>query len=156
MLSPVCAWLAVRGLIVVGNPLDLMPAMILGLAILFWVAGFDIIYACQDFEYDAKKGLNSIPVRLGIPGALKLAAFCHALTILCLIALPAAELFGGPILGLGWVYWLAIVAVSGLLLYEHAIVAADDLTKVNIAFFNVNAAISIGLFLAGTIDLFWI
>lgn len=156
MLSPVCAWLAVRGLIVVAHPFDLVPAAILGLAILFWVAGFDIIYACQDFEYDRQKGLNSVPVRLGVPGALRLAAFCHAFTVLALIALPFVELIGGPSLGLSWVYWLAIAAVSGLLAYEHAIVSADDLTKVNVAFFNVNAVISIGLFLAGTVDLFWI
>ena len=156
MLSPVCAWLAVRGLIVVAHPMDLVPAVILGLAILFWVAGFDIIYACQDYGYDREKGLNSVPVRLGVPGALKLAAFCHACTVLGLIALPLVEKCGGSELGLGWVYWLAVAAVAGLLIYEHAIVSADDLTKVNVAFFNVNAAISIGLFLAGTIDLFWI
>jgi 4-hydroxybenzoate polyprenyltransferase len=156
MLSPVCAWLAIRGLIVVANPLDLIPAAILGLAILFWVAGFDIIYACQDYDYDRQKGLNSVPVRLGVPGALQLAAFCHALTVLGLIALPFVENWGGPELGLGWVYWLAVAVVSGLLIYEHAIVSAEDLTKVNVAFFNVNAVISIGLLLAGTIDLFWI
>ena len=156
MLSPVCAWLAVRGLVVAANPIDLLPAATLGLAILFWVAGFDIIYACQDFEYDLQKKLNSVPVRLGVPGALRLASFCHAVTILFLIALPFAENLGGPPLGLGWIYWLSVGLVAGLLIYEHAIVSAQDLTKVNIAFFNVNAVISIGLFIAGTIDLFLI
>ena len=156
MLSPICAWLAVRGLVVAANPIDVLPAAMLGLAILFWVAGFDIIYACQDFEYDRQKQLNSIPVRLGVPGALRLASFCHAFTVLGLIAIPFAENLGGPALGLGWVYWLTVGLVAGLLVYEHAIVSAKDLTKVNIAFFNVNAVISIGLFIAGTIDLFLI
>ena len=156
MLSPVCAWLAVRGLVVVANPIDILPATVLGLAILFWVAGFDIIYACQDFEYDRQKQLNSVPVRLGVPGALRLASFCHAITVLALICLPFAEKLGSPALGFGWLYWLTVALVAGLLAYEHAIVSAKDLTKVNIAFFNVNAVISIGLFIAGTIDLFWV
>ena len=156
MLSPVCAWLAVRGLVVAAHPIDLLPAIVLGLGILFWVAGFDIIYACQDFDYDRQQQLNSVPVRLGVSGALRLASICHAITVLWLIALPFAETLGGPALGLGWVYWLTVGLVAGLLAYEHAIVSAEDLTRVNIAFFNVNAMISIGLFIAGTIDLFLI
>lgn len=156
MLSPICAWLAVRGLIVVAQPADLVPSVLLGAAILFWVAGFDIIYACQDYDYDKQKKLNSIPVRLGIKGALRLAAVCHALMIVVLIALPLAHQFGsigGPELGLGWIYWLTVLGVSGLLIYEHSLVRADDLSRVNMAFFNVNAIISVALLVAGMLDL---
>lgn len=156
MLSPICAWLAVRGLIVVANPTDLVPSVLLGAAILFWVAGFDIIYACQDYEYDKQKKLNSIPVRLGIRGALRLAAVCHALMIGVLATLPLAHgigPLGGPELGLGWIYWLTILSVTGLLVYEHSLVRADDLSQVNLAFFNVNAIISIALLVAGMLDL---
>lgn len=153
MLSPICAWLAVRGLVVAANPWDLIPAVGLGLAILFWVAGFDIIYACQDFEYDRNKKLNSIPVRLGIAGALRLAAICHAMMILVLISLPLLSRFAGPPLGLGWIYWITIAGVSLLLIYEHSLVRADDLTRVNVAFFNVNAVISVALLVAGAIDM---
>ncbi|MEL7499181.1 MAG: UbiA-like polyprenyltransferase [Planctomycetota bacterium] len=153
MLSPVCAWLAVRGLLVVEMPLDLLPSLVLGLVVMFWVAGFDIIYACQDFDYDQQKQLNSIPVRLGIGGALKLAAVCHAVMMLLLAALPLTHWFGGPNLSLGWVYWLTIAGVGLLLIYEHSLVRADDLSRVNLAFFNVNAVISIALLVAGTLDL---
>ena len=153
MLSPICVWLALRGLIVIESPGDMLPAVLLGLAILFWVAGFDVIYACQDYDFDKASQLNSIPVRLGIPGALRLAAFCHAAMIGVLVALPLAGYWLGPQLQLGWVYWLTILAVALLLIYEHSIVRPDDLTRVNIAFFNVNAIISIGLLVAGTLDL---
>jgi 4-hydroxybenzoate polyprenyltransferase len=153
MLSPICAWLAIRGLVVIGNPADLLPAVALGLAVLFWVAGFDMIYACQDFEYDREKKLNSIPVRLGIGGALRLAAICHAIMIGLLVLIPLVELWGGPVLGLGVIYWMTVVAVTCLLIYEHSIVRADDLTRVNIAFFNVNAIVSVGLLIAGVLDL---
>jgi len=153
MLSPVCAWLAIRGLVVVENPADLLPALVLGLAVMFWVAGFDMIYACQDFEYDKDKKLNSIPVRLGVKGALRLAAICHAIMIGLLLLLPLVELWGGPELGLGAVYWTTVVVVALLLIYEHSIVRPDDLTRVNVAFFNVNAIVSVGLLLAGALDL---
>jgi 4-hydroxybenzoate polyprenyltransferase len=150
-LAPVCAWLAVRGLVVIEQPSDVIPAVMLGLAVLFWVAGFDIIYACQDHAFDAAEGLNSIPVRLGIAGALRLAAICHAAMIGLLIGLPL--LAGGPGLGLGWPYWLAVAGVAILLIYEHSLVKADDLQRVNIAFFNVNSIVSIGLFAVATLDL---
>jgi 4-hydroxybenzoate polyprenyltransferase len=153
MLSPICVWLALRGLVVIANPLDVMPAVVLGLAVLFWVAGFDMIYACQDFEYDRDKELKSIPVRLGINGALRLAAICHAIMIGLLVALPLVERWGGPELGLGWLYWVTVGGVAVLLIYEHSLVRPDDLNRVNVAFFNVNAIVSIALFVAGTIDL---
>lgn len=153
MLSPICAWVAVRGLVVIESPADVLPAVLLGLVVLFWVAGFDMIYACQDYEYDKEKGLNSIPVMLGISGALRLAAVCHAVMIGLLILIPVLGRWAGPNLELGMVYWLGIAAVAGLLIYEHFLVRPNDLDRVNIAFFNVNAIVSVGLFIIVAIDL---
>ena len=153
MLAPICTWLAIRGLIVVDNPADLAPAVVLGLAVLFWVSGFDIIYGCQDYEFDRDAKLNSIPVRLGISGALRLAAICHALMIAMLALLPVLHFWVGPDLQLGWFYWGTILSVAALLAYEHSLVQPDDLTRVNIAFFNVNAIVSMGLFVATSLDL---
>jgi len=153
MLAPICAWLGVRGLVVIENPFDVVPSVVLGLAVLFWVSGFDMIYACQDFAYDSEKKLNSIPVRLGIGGALRLAAICHGIMVLLLIAIPLMHHWIGPELGLGWLYWVAVIATAALLIYEHRLVRPDDLTRVNMAFFNVNAIVSMGLFAAGTLDL---
>ena len=146
-LSPLAAWIAIRGELVLQHPRDLMPALVLGGAVAFWVAGFDIIYACQDFEFDRRAKLRSVPVRLGLAGALRLAAICHALTVLLLGLLPLVyPPFGG-------LYWAAVIAVAGLLMYEHALVRPDDLDRVNTAFFHVNAVISIGLLAVGTLDL---
>ena len=153
MLAPICAWLAIRGLEFVENPADVIPAIVLGLAVLFWVSGFDMIYACQDYEFDRTEGLRSVPVRLGIGGALRLAAICHAVTVLLLAALPWTGRWMGPELDLGWVYGLTVLAVAVLLVYEHSLVRADDLSRVNVAFFNVNAIISVALLVAGTVDL---
>ncbi len=153
MLAPICAWVAVRGLVVIHDPLDVTPAALLGLAVMFWVAGFDMIYACQDYEYDKEKGLKSIPVMLGISGALRLAAICHAVMIGLLVAMPLMSVVAGPDLDLGIVYWLGIAAVAALLLYEHSLVRPNDLDRVNIAFFNVNAVVSVGLFIVVAVDL---
>ncbi len=146
-LSPVAAWIAIRGEVVTANPRDLLPALVLGGAVWMWVAGFDIIYACQDFEYDRTAGLHSVPVRLGVAGALRLAAACHLATIVLLAVLP---LVYRP---LGGIYWAGVAAVAALLVYEHALVRPDDLARVNTAFFNVNAVISLGLLAVGTLDL---
>ncbi len=146
-MSPIAAWIAIRGEQVIQHPGDLLPALVLGGAVAAWVAGFDIIYACQDFEFDRKEKLRSIPARLGIAGALRLAAACHALAVAMLAVLP---LVYPPF---GMLYWAAVVAVAGLLIYEHALVRPDDLDRVNTAFFKVNAVISMGLLLAGTLDL---
>jgi 4-hydroxybenzoate polyprenyltransferase len=145
--SPVAAWIAIRGAQVMTSPIDALPAVVLGLAVLSWVAGFDMIYACQDYESDCLAGLHSVPVRLGVSGALRWAAACHAVTILMLACLP---LVYPP---LGWLFWLAVIAVGVLLVYEHLLVRPNDLSRVNAAFFNVNAVISLGLFAVGTIDL---
>lgn len=153
MLAPICAWIGIRGIEVMAHPGDVIPAVVLGLVVLFWVAGFDMIYACQDYDFDVDSNLKSIPVRLGIAGALRLAAICHFIMIGLLILLPLLGRWIGPDLGLGWVYWVGVLAVAGLLIYEHAIVRPTDLSRVNAAFFNINAIVSIGLFVVTAVDL---
>lgn len=155
MLAPISAWIALRGQIVLATPADLLPAAVLGLAVLLWVAGFDIIYACQDVEYDVGARLKSVPARLGVAGALRLAALCHLGMLIALAALPFSHLAGGPRLDFGWIYWTGLAGVSVLLVYEHALVRPDDLTRINAAFFQVNAVVSLGLFLVGTADLLY-
>jgi 4-hydroxybenzoate polyprenyltransferase len=142
MLAPLAAWAALR-------PQWALAPLVLGLAVLFWVAGFDVIYACQDFEFDRRMGLHSIPARLGVAGALRAAAGCHLLMVLLLAALPWTY----P--GLGGIYFTGIAALAVLLIYEHSIVRPDDLTRVNRAFFEVNAVVSIGLLVVTTVDLWW-
>ncbi|MGE0606259.1 MAG: UbiA-like polyprenyltransferase [Pirellulales bacterium] len=141
MLAPVCTWLAIRDEVA-------WAPVVLGGAVLLWVAGFDIIYACQDADVDRAAGLHSVPARLGVPGALRLAAICHAGTVLLLAALSW-------VYPLGWIYRAGIAAVALLLLYEHRLVRPDDLTRVNVAFFQVNAVISLGLLVLGAVDL-WV
>jgi 4-hydroxybenzoate polyprenyltransferase len=148
-MSPVAAWIAIRGETVLQAPSDLLPALVLGAAVMAWVAGFDVIYACQDFAHDSQAGLHSIPVRLGVAGALRLAAACHFATIVLLACLPLAY----PPLGAIWC--AGVAAVAALLIYEHALVRPNDLARVNTAFFNVNAVISLGLLLVGGLDLVW-
>jgi 4-hydroxybenzoate polyprenyltransferase len=149
MLAPVSAWIALRGEVLLVHPADLLPALILGAAVLAWVAGFDIIYACQDAEFDRQARLRSIPAALGVLGALRLAALCHLATLALLALLPILC----PIVPLGWIYAAGVAAVSALLLYEHLLVRPDDLTRVNVAFFNINALISLGLLVVGAVDL---
>ncbi len=146
-LTPIAAWIAIRGEQVIANRLDLLPAVVLGAAVATWVAGFDIIYACQDHEFDRQAKLRSVPTWLGVRGALRLAAACHCVTVVLLAALPIVY----PPLGV--IYLAAIGMVAGLLVYEHWIISPEDLGRVNIAFFNVNAVISLGLFAVGVVDL---
>jgi 4-hydroxybenzoate polyprenyltransferase len=136
LLAPVAAWIAIRGLESLAIP------FVLGLAVCFWVAGFDIIYACQDVEHDRRARLRSVPASLGVRKALRVALLCHLVMIGLLVAFywVAAPL-------LGWVYLCGIATVAVLLIYEHSLVRPDDLARVNQAFFQVNAVISIGLFL---------
>lgn len=141
MLSPIAAWIAVR------DEFAVVPAM-LGAVIFFWVGGFDILYACQDAESDRQAKLNSIPAALGIPTALRIAFVSHLLTILMLVLLWKTA-------ALGPLFLTGIVLIGLLLLYEHWLVRPDDLTRVNIAFFNVNAIISFGILLLGCLDI-WI
>jgi 4-hydroxybenzoate polyprenyltransferase len=146
-LAPVAAWIALRGQSLLHNPADILPAAILGLAVTVWVAGFDVIYACQDAGFDADHGLRSIPARLGVPRALAVSQWLHAATLLLLAALPATV----PELGL--VYWLALAAIAALLAWEHSLVRPDDLSRVNQAFFTANAVIGLVLLAAIAADL---
>jgi 4-hydroxybenzoate polyprenyltransferase len=148
-LAPVAAWIALRGQQLLRDPADILPAAILGLAVAVWVAGFDTIYACQDAQFDASHGLQSIPARLGVPRALSLAALLHGLTLLLLALLPLA------VPQLGAIYWLALAAITMLLVWEHSIVRPDDLSRVNEAFFNANAVIGVVLLAAIAADLWW-
>ncbi|QDU74389.1 4-hydroxybenzoate octaprenyltransferase [Bremerella volcania] len=149
MLAPICAWVAIRGEVVLSHPADILPALMLGLGVLFWVAGFDIIYACQDAEFDRDAKLRSVPAKFGVPGALRIAAVSHLLAVLAFAALPFTAS------SLGIIYWIGLAAVAALLLYEHALVRPNDLSKVNLAFFNVNTIIGIGVLAFTSIDLLW-
>jgi 4-hydroxybenzoate polyprenyltransferase len=141
-LAPVAAWIAIRGEAVLENPGDLGPAVVLGLAVMLWVAGFDIIYACQDAGFDSQSGLHSIPATLGVRRALIVAAVMHGLTLLLLASLPWA------IPALGTIYWIALGVIGVLLLWEHSLVRPDDLSRVNAAFFTANAIIGAVLLVA--------
>ncbi|MCK4908549.1 MAG: putative 4-hydroxybenzoate polyprenyltransferase [Planctomycetes bacterium] len=139
-MAPVGAWLAVT------DRFDTFPLM-LGAAVACWTAGFDIIYATQDVKFDRTQKLYSIPKSFGVPAALKISAALHLLTLLILICLI-------PLFNLGLFYLLGCLLISALLIYEHAIIKPDDLKKVNRAFFNVNAVVSLVLMTACLIDLF--
>ena len=145
-MAPVAAWIAIRGEALLANPADGLPALILGLAVTTWVAGFDIIYACQDAVFDANQGLHSIPARLGVPRALTLAAGLHVVTLAILATLPLV------VPQLGAFYWGTLVAIAALLVWEHSLVRPDDLSRVNQAFFTANAAIGLLLLVAIAID----
>jgi 4-hydroxybenzoate polyprenyltransferase len=136
LLSPVATWIAIRGLEAMATPI------VLGMAVLFWVTGFDILYACQDVEFDRKAKLASVPARFGVRASLRIAAACHFVMVLFLIAL-----YWAATPALGWIYLVGVAAVALLLVYEHLLVRPDDLTRVNQAFFQVNGIISVGLLL---------
>jgi 4-hydroxybenzoate polyprenyltransferase len=138
-LAPIAAWIALRG--------DLeWPPVLLALAVLLWVSGFDIIYACQDVDFDRAVELRSVPKAFGVRRALWIAAACHALMIVPLVVL-------GLVYPLGRIYFLGVTAIAALLVYEHSLVRPDDLTRVNIAFFQVNVVISTGLLVVALVDL---
>jgi 4-hydroxybenzoate polyprenyltransferase len=139
-LAPAGAWVAVRAS--VG-----LPAWLLWLAVTFWIAGFDLIYACQDTVFDRHERLYSVPARFGNAVALRLAQMNHLLTVAALAAV-------GGVMGLGWVYWLGLGVVAGLLVYEHSLVSPTDLSRVNLAFFNVNGYIALTIFATTFISLY--
>lgn len=142
LLAPLGAWIAILG------PVQLATPLVLGLAVLFWVAGFDILYACQDVEFDRKAKLNSVPAALGVPSALRVAMLCHVVMVGMLVAL---YFVAQP--HLGWIYLLGIMGLALLLAYQHWLVRPDDLTRVNAAFFHVNAVVSGGLFVVVLVQL---
>jgi len=136
--APIGAWIALRG--------DLQwPVVVLGLAVLFWVAGFDIFYALQDVDFDRRKGLHSIPARLGNAPAILVGKVFHGMMVALLALLP----LGVP---LGWIYYLGLFVVCCLIAYEHRLVKLDDLTKLDAAFFNMNGYISVTIFLFTLVD----
>ena len=141
-LSPMAAWIAIRGLA------DLAAPLVLGGAVLCWVAGFDIFYACQDVDFDRKAKLHSIPTALGVRASLRVAALCHLMMVILLVVLYWAA---AP--QLGAIYLAGVAAAALLLVYEHWLVRPDDLSRVNRAFFHVNGIISVGLFLVVVVQL---
>lgn len=139
-IAPAAAWIAMRGA---------LDARILWLtaAVTLWTAGFDIIYACQDYTFDVASGLHSIPQRFGVGGALWIARGLHLGMLACLIALVRAFELGA------WA-WGGIAAVAGLLLWEHRLVRAEDLSRIDAAFFTMNGYISVLFFLFWAADIF--
>jgi 4-hydroxybenzoate polyprenyltransferase len=127
-------WIAVRGAF---DP----PVFVLWFALTVWIAGFDLIYACQDVEVDRAEGLHSFPARFGIAPALLAARVCHGLTVAAFAAL-------GAMMGLGVLYWVGVAAVTALFVYEHSLVSPRDLSRLDMAFFNVNGYIAVILLAA--------
>jgi len=140
-IAPVGAWVAVREEISI-------ESLVLGTAVVFWLVGFDIIYSCMDVDSDRSNNLHSIPQKFGVRTALRLAFSSHCMMILFLILL----LF---IPALGWVYFFGVILTAGLLFYEHSLVREDDLSLVNVAFFNINGIISVLLMLFVIVDCTW-
>lgn len=143
-LAPMGAWLAVSG--APERLGELSTPFWLGLAVLFWLAGFDVIYSLQDYDFDRKHGLNSIPVRFGVKQGLRLSGVFHLLTVILLAMV-------GMSAELGAIYWSGLLGVSVILFWEHRLVKPDDLSRVNRAFFDFNAYVSLGYFLTTLADL---
>jgi 4-hydroxybenzoate polyprenyltransferase len=138
-IAPAAAWIAIRGSL---NPRILW----LTAAVTFWTAGFDIIYSCQDFQFDVAESLFSLPRRIGIPAALRVSQTLHVLMIVCLLALAYS-------LNLGPLSLTGIAAVALLLIYEHSLVKPDDLSRVNAAFFTMNGWVSVLFFVFWAADM---
>jgi 4-hydroxybenzoate polyprenyltransferase len=139
-IAPAAAWIAVRG--------SLDPRILwLTAAVTLWTAGFDIIYSCQDYEFDTEAGLFSIPRRFGIPGALWISRLLHLGMLVCLVMLVQSFSLGG-------LAWAGIAAVAGLLLWEHRLVWPADLSRVDAAFFTMNGYVSVIFFLFWASDIF--
>lgn len=138
-MAPAGGWLAVQ-------PRFTGPMLLLAFAVCIWIAGFDIIYACQDVDFDRKHGLHSIPARFGIGAALRVSQICHGLMILALLAL-------GLSLGMGIIYYVGVVIAAGLLIYEHSLITPHDMSKIQVAFFTVNSYVASVLFFFALADL---
>jgi 4-hydroxybenzoate polyprenyltransferase len=136
--APIGAWIAVRG------TFDI-KILVLGCAVIFWLAGFDILYALQDRVFDKKYGLFSIPQTFGVRNSLWLSRIFHFITFIFLLV-------NAFVFGLGGFYWTGLFLVAGLFLYEHSLVSEDDLSKLDMAFFNMNGYISIIVFLFTLMD----
>ncbi len=142
-LAPAGAWVAVTGSF--WRAAD-VPGWLLLLALTLWIGGFDLLYGCQDVEFDRRERLHSIPARFGVAVALRLARLCHLLTVALLAAV-------GLWFGLGWLYWLGLAVVAGLFVWEHSLVRPDDLSRLDLAFFNINGYISLTVFVATVLAL---
>jgi 4-hydroxybenzoate polyprenyltransferase len=139
-LAPLCAWVAIKGTIDA-------PPLYMFAAVLLWTAGFDIIYACQDYEFDVQNNLFSVPAKLGIGRALWMARLTHAICLAFIILLAATT----PELGL--LFWIGVAIAGLLLVIEHALVKPTDLSKISVAFFTVNGMISLLLGSLGVADI---
>lgn len=133
-ISPTAAWIAVRGAI------DSEVPLLLSLLVMMWTAGFDVLYACQDFEYDKRAGLRSIPAHFGIKGAMMIARLFHVQAFFVLMFLYLVT-------NLGWLALVGVIAVGALMIYQHTLVKPNDLSKMNAAFFTTNAFVSVILFI---------
>lgn len=141
-LAPLGAWAAVRG----DLRGDLRPPLLLAAAVLTWVAGFDLIYACQDAAFDRRAGLRSVPARHGVPFALRASALLHVGTFLLLVLFARLAELGAP-------FWIALLFAGALLVWQHRLVSPRDLSRVNLAFFTLNGWVSVGLFAGAALDL---
>lgn len=138
--APIGAWVALRGTIE-------LPAIVLGLIVLFWVSAFDMLYALQDLDYDTSVGLHSVPVALGVNGSLWLARLFHLITVGLLVWLIT-------LMGLGIWFWLGSGAMAAMLLYEHWLLRGGDLSRLDAAFFTMNGYISLTFLAATAADVF--
>ncbi|MDH7578694.1 MAG: UbiA-like polyprenyltransferase [Bacillota bacterium] len=145
-IAPTGSWLAVTGSFAV-------PPLLLTGAVMCWVAGFDIIYATQDFEFDRREGLYAIPARFGIKNALRIAKALHCIVIILLLLVPV--FLHPPYASLGRVYYLGVLGVAGLLCWEHLLVKPDDLKKVTLAAYSVNQVIGIAILIFTLLDVFF-
>ncbi|MDQ3748625.1 MAG: putative 4-hydroxybenzoate polyprenyltransferase [Acidobacteriota bacterium] len=133
-ISPTAAWIAVRG------TFDSEVPLLLSLLVMMWTAGFDVMYACQDFEFDKKAGLRSIPARFGIKNSLWIARMFHAQAFIVLLLLYLVT-------ELGWLALVGVLTVGALMIYQHTLVKSSDLSRMNAAFFTTNAFVSVILFI---------
>ena len=137
-LAPVAGWLAV-------SPSFEISPILLGLGVIFWVGGFDILYACQDVDFDRTQGLYSLPAQKGIATALALSTFSHVITGLFFI-------LAGWAVGAGWIYFTTALVVAGILLLEHRLISENDMRRVNLAFFTMNGFVALLLFVGTLLD----
>lgn len=139
-IAPLGAWVAVTGTI---DP----PSVILALAVTFWVAGFDVIYAVQDIEFDRKTGLHSVPAKFGLDWALKISSLLHSIMFVFLVWLFFSA-------GLGNIFAIGLLIILGLLIYEHRLISPENLEKVGVAFFNINTLVGFSFFIFIFLDVY--
>lgn len=140
-LAPLGAWIAVRG----DFQGDLRPVLLLFATVWTWVAGFDLIYACQDADFDRERGLHSVPAALGVAGALRLSRGLHLVSVLALVGVALTA-------GTGWIFGAAVAVAAALLAWEQSLVRADDLSRVDVAFFTLNGWVGVALFVGLVLD----